>query len=175
MLRKDRCAAWLWDGAIGPSRPSVRCAAWPSADEIGPSPTRVQALDLPLMRRLHVLLHAGEGVRRLILKLLLPGVNLVGMDLVALRKVRDRRLLPQSSSAIFVFSPASIHRPVCFVIVCSVYQTERPVSNLTPVPKTGFISQHRGLARNHHLNRNAPVGPTSASVRGHDLWCYPSR
>jgi hypothetical protein len=48
------------------------------------------------MRRFRVPPHPGiERPRRLILKLLLPGVNLVGMDLVALRKVRDRRLLPQ--------------------------------------------------------------------------------
>jgi hypothetical protein len=39
--------------------------------------------------------HSCEGARRLILKLLLPGVNLVRVDLVALRKVRDRPLLPQ--------------------------------------------------------------------------------
>jgi hypothetical protein len=47
------------------------------------------------MRRLRVPPDARiEGARRLILKLLLPGVNLVRMDLVALRKVRDRRMLP---------------------------------------------------------------------------------
>ena len=51
--------------------------------------------------------HTGvEGARRLILKLLLPGVNLVRMELVALRKIRERRLLPKASSAIFAFSPA---------------------------------------------------------------------
>ncbi len=56
----------------------------------------VQPLDLPLMRRFRVPPHPGiERPPRLILKLLLPGVNLVRMDLVALRKVRDRRLLPQ--------------------------------------------------------------------------------
>src|SRR6516162_11711098 len=54
----------------------------------------MQPLDLPLMRRLRVPPHTGlEGARRLILKLLLPGVNLVGMDRVALRKVDDRGLL----------------------------------------------------------------------------------
>ena len=47
------------------------------------------------MRRFRVPPHPGiERPRRLILKLLLPGVNLVGMDLVALRKVGDRRMLP---------------------------------------------------------------------------------
>ena len=42
-----------------------------------------------------------------------------------------------ASSAIFAFSPASIRRLVFFVIVRSVYQTERPVSNLTSGPKNG--------------------------------------
>jgi hypothetical protein len=55
----------------------------------------VQSLNLPLMRRFRVPPDARiEGARRLILKLLLPGVNRVRMDLVALRKVRDRRMLP---------------------------------------------------------------------------------
>jgi hypothetical protein len=40
-----------------------------------------------------------------------------------------------ASSAIFAFSPASIRRLVFFVIVRSVYQAERPFSNLTPGPK----------------------------------------
>jgi hypothetical protein len=40
-----------------------------------------------------------------------------------------------ASSAIFAFNPASIRRLVFFVIVRSVYQTERPLSNLTPGPK----------------------------------------
>ena len=49
------------------------------------------------MRRLRVPPHARvERARRLILKLLLPGVNLVGMDLVALRQVYDRGPIPQS-------------------------------------------------------------------------------
>jgi len=56
----------------------------------------VQPLDLPLMRRLRVPSDARvEGARRLVQKLLLPGVNLVGMDLVPLRQVDNRRLLPQ--------------------------------------------------------------------------------
>jgi hypothetical protein len=56
----------------------------------------VKTLDLPLVSRLRVPPDAGvERPRRLILKLLLPGVNLVGMDLISLRKVVDRGLLPQ--------------------------------------------------------------------------------
>src|SRR5271165_3780994 len=48
------------------------------------------------MRRLRIPPDARvERARRLILELLLPGVNLVRMDLVPLRQVRDRRLLPQ--------------------------------------------------------------------------------
>src|SRR5277367_3632887 len=48
------------------------------------------------MRRFRVPSHPEiKRPRRLILKLLLPGVSLVRMDLVALRNVRDRRLLPQ--------------------------------------------------------------------------------
>src|SRR4029077_18976946 len=94
----------------------------------------MQPLDLPLMRRIRVPPHTGvEGARSLILQLLLPSVNLVGMDLVALCKV-----VPCSrtaSSAIFAFSPASIRRLVFFVIAGSVYQTERPLSNPPPGPK----------------------------------------
>ena len=101
----------------------------------------MQPLDLSLMRRLRVPPHAGvEGARRLILKLLLPGVNLVGMNLVALRRSVTVACSRSASSAIFAFSPASIRRLVVFVIVRSVYQTERPFSNLTSGPKTGSTS-----------------------------------
>ncbi len=56
----------------------------------------MQPIDVPLVRRVRVPPDARvEGARSLILKLLLPGVNLVGMDLVALRQVDNRRLLPQ--------------------------------------------------------------------------------
>src|ERR1700746_3826111 len=36
-----------------------------------------------------------EGPRRLIEELLLPGVNLIGMDLIALGEIGHRRVLPQ--------------------------------------------------------------------------------
>jgi hypothetical protein len=54
----------------------------------------VQALDLPLaVRRSSA---AGvECLRRLVLKLLLPRVDLVGMNLIALRQIGHRRLLAQ--------------------------------------------------------------------------------
>jgi hypothetical protein len=76
-----------------------------------------------------------EGPRRLILQLLLPGINLVGMDLIPLSRSTTVACSRSASSAIFAFSPASIRRLVFFVIVRSVYQTERPFSNLTPGPK----------------------------------------
>src|SRR5579863_885420 len=67
----------------------------------------MQPLDLPLMRRLRAPPDARvEGARRLILKLLLPAVNLVGMDLVALSKVDDRRLLSQRLQRDLRFQPA---------------------------------------------------------------------
>ena len=46
-------------------------------------------------------------------------------------------MLAHASSAIFAFSAASIFRLVLCFIVRSVYQTERPFSNLTPGPKNG--------------------------------------
>ena len=96
----------------------------------------MQPLNLPLMRRLRVPPDARvKRARRLILKLLLPSVNLVGMDLLALRKVRDRGPLTQSLKRDLRRQPGSIRRLVFFVIVRSVYQTERPFSNLTPGPK----------------------------------------
>ena len=127
------------------SRSTVSCA------DLG-----VQPLDLPLMRRLGVPPDARvEGARRLILKLLLPGVNLVRMDLVALRKVVTVACSRSASSAIFAFSPASILRLVFFVIVRSVYQTERPASNLTPGPKIGvhFTTKCYGAEKGLRGNR----------------------
>ena len=56
----------------------------------------MQPLDLPFMRRFRIPPNARvEGPRGLILKLLLPGVDLVRMDFVALSKVHHRGLFPQ--------------------------------------------------------------------------------
>jgi hypothetical protein len=60
---------------------------------------------------------------------------LVGMDLVALCKVRTVPCSRTASSAIFAFSPTSIRRLVFFAIARSIYQTERPLSNPRPGPK----------------------------------------
>jgi hypothetical protein len=56
-----------------------------------------------------------------------------------LGQISNRRLFPQcsptASRAIFAFSAASILRLVFFVIIRSVYQTERMISNLAAGPK----------------------------------------
>jgi hypothetical protein len=70
----------------------------------------------------HIIRLAGAAVKRacpLILQLLLPRVNLIGVNLVALGELVDRRLLARRSREIFAFSAASIFRRVLFVIVCS--------------------------------------------------------
>ena len=67
------------------SRSTVSCA------DLG-----VQLLDLALAACLGIVANPGvKRPRRLLQQLLLPGVDLVRVDLVALRQVRHRRLLPQ--------------------------------------------------------------------------------
>src|SRR5689334_2701288 len=56
----------------------------------------MQLLDLTLPAGLGIMADAGiKGPGRLLHKLILPGVNLIRVNLVAHRKVRNRRLLPQ--------------------------------------------------------------------------------
>src|SRR5882724_2866675 len=56
----------------------------------------MQLLDLTLPASLGIMANAGiKGPGRLLHKLLLPRVDLVRVNLVAHRKVRNRRLLPQ--------------------------------------------------------------------------------
>ena len=52
------------------------------------------------------------------------------MDLVALGQIGHRRLFSIRFQQIFAFKAPSILRLI-FVIVCSVYQTERPISKLS--------------------------------------------
>jgi len=97
----------------------------------------MQLLDLPLAIGFGVPADAGiEGARRVLQQLLLPGIDLVGMDLVALGKVATVACSRTASNAIFAFKAPSILRLV-FVMVCSVYQTERPISNLALGPQNG--------------------------------------
>ena len=56
----------------------------------------MELLDLTLPAGLGVVAHARvKGAGGLLQELLLPSVNLIRMDLLALRQVRHRRLLPQ--------------------------------------------------------------------------------
>jgi len=56
----------------------------------------IQLLDLPRRLSVHLLAHLRiKRPRRLLLQLLLPAVNLVGVNLIALREVGYSRLLPQ--------------------------------------------------------------------------------
>ena len=59
------------------------------------------------------------------------------MDLVALRQVSHSRLLPQCLQRNLRLQAGVNPRLVFFVIARSVYQTERPSSNLPPGPKNG--------------------------------------
>ena len=73
-------------------------------------------------------------------QLFLPSVDLVRMDLVALRNSATVACSRSASRAIFAVSAVSIFRLVFFVIAHSVYLTKQPVSNLPIVPKTGSTS-----------------------------------
>jgi hypothetical protein len=96
----------------------------------------VKLLDLARRRRLRV--HANLRIkrpRRMVQQLLLPGVNLVGMNLMALRQVGYRRLFAQRLQRDFAFSAASIFR-LAFVIFRSVLShSEQTSSNYPTGPK----------------------------------------
>ncbi len=82
----------------------------------------VQLLDLAVLARLRVLARTPiKGPRRLFLQLLLPRINLVRMDLVALRQIGHARLSRTASSAIFAFSAAGV-----FPGGAPAGQTDRP-------------------------------------------------
>jgi hypothetical protein len=88
------------------------------------------------MRRLSILADATvEGALGLLLKLPLPSE--IRLRWTSYRCARSVTVAcsRSASGAIFAFSAPSIRRPVFFVIARSVYQTERPASNLNPGPK----------------------------------------
>ena len=72
----------------------------------------------------------AEHPRRVLPKLLLPSVNLVRVKLVAPGQISPRRLLPNRLQ-----SDLRLQGRVFFVIIRSVYQTKRPISNLAPGPQ----------------------------------------
>ncbi|WP_445222709.1 hypothetical protein ACKWRH_46480 (plasmid) [Bradyrhizobium sp. Pa8] len=66
-----------------------------------------------------------KGPGRLVPQLLLPGIDLVRVNLIALARSATVACSRTVSSAIFAFSPASILRLVFVLIMRSVYQTEQ--------------------------------------------------
>jgi hypothetical protein len=96
----------------------------------------VQPLDLPLLGRIPRFADAAvKRTRRLILQLLLPCVNLVGVNLIALRRLVQPRRSRSASKANFAFSAASILRRIA---------TEQPIFHQAHGPKIGVhLSQAR--------------------------------
>jgi hypothetical protein len=106
----------------------------------------MQLLDLPLAIGFGVPADAGiEGARRVLQQLLLPGMDLVGMDLVALGKAGG--CSRTASSAIFALKAPSILRLV-FVMVCSVLSNGAADFQLSPwSQKRVHFTTHRAGAR----------------------------
>lgn len=96
---------------------------------------------------------ALECPRRLIQKLCLPGVNLVRVHLIALRRSATVACYRSASSAIFAFSAASIFRFVLCVILRSVgcdRTTQNSISQ--PVRFSGSTSVGGGAMTNAMLD-----------------------
>jgi hypothetical protein len=100
----------------------------------------VQAFDFALTLGCAITAPVLERPRRMIQELLRPGVNLVGMHLIALAQVSYRlRASPPARSS--PSAPASIFRLVLFVIcrsVCCDETAPTPISQ--PVPNSGSTS-----------------------------------
>jgi hypothetical protein len=80
----------------------------------------VQLLDLPFSIRSAAPSAALKRSRRPILKLLLPRIDLVRVNLAALGQIGHSRLLRNASKAIPAFSDASIFRLVLWLMIRSV-------------------------------------------------------
>jgi hypothetical protein len=101
----------------------------------------VQLLDLPLTIRRTLAIAALECPCRLIQQLLLPGINLVRMNLIALARSATVACSRSASSAIFALSAPSIFRLVLCVIlrsVCCDGTAQNPISQ--PVRNSGSTS-----------------------------------
>ena len=70
-----------------------------------------------------------ERSGRVLLQLLLPGVDLVRMHLIPLRQIGYSRRSRIASSAIFAFSAASILRLVFFIVRSVYHDRTAPASN----------------------------------------------
>src|SRR5436305_15188230 len=102
----------------------------------------MQLLDLALARGFAIIAQTCiEGACRLLEKLLLPSIDLIGVNLVALGQVSDRRLVPQRLQGDLrlqcrVDLPSRLlrHSPLLF----RKGATDYPIKPL--VPKTGSTS-----------------------------------
>src|SRR5512133_3125395 len=99
----------------------------------------MQLLDLPFTRMLGVDTDPSiKRPRRVLQQPLLPGINLVRVNLVARRQLSA--CSRSASKAIFAFSAASIFR-LGFFIIRSVYHDRAGRSPIKPpVPKSGSTS-----------------------------------
>ena len=108
----------------------------------------MKALDLALLGGVRWLADdAVEGAGRLILQLLLPRVNLIGVNLIALRQLVDARLLAHRLQGNLRLQ-RRVNLPSCSLrhgLLCSVKQRSSRSSNQAPGPKNGvrFRSSHR--------------------------------
>jgi hypothetical protein len=108
----------------------------------------VQPLDLAFPLRFGIVADTRiEGARSLLQKLLLLGVNLVRVNLVALRQIGYSRLLPQRlqrnpclQRCVDLPSRSLRHHPLRLA-------TERPISNQARGPKSGVHFNHH-----HHVH-----------------------
>ena len=102
----------------------------------------MQLLDLPFTRMLGVDTDPSiKRPRRVLQQLLLPGINLVRVNLVAHASSATVACSRSASKAIFAFSAASIFR-LGFFIIRSVYHDGAGLAPIKPlVPKSGSTSQ----------------------------------
>src|SRR5512132_1612535 len=125
----------------------------------------MQLLDLPFTRMLGVDTDPSiKRPRRVLQQPLLPGINLVRVNLVARRQLSHRRLLPQRLKAIFAFSAASIFR-LGFFLIRSVYHDRAGRSPIKPpVPKSGSTSTDRARVISVREDRAAADRPMMGAV-----------
>ncbi|MBL8666764.1 MAG: hypothetical protein JNM48_04815 [Rhodospirillales bacterium] len=102
---------------------------------------RVQLPDLPFPGVFSINPEARlKRTRRVVQQLLLPGVDLVRVNLIAHGEISHRRLLPQRLQGVFPFTAASIFR-FGFFIICSVHHDGADTAPInTTVPNQGLFT-----------------------------------
>jgi hypothetical protein len=108
----------------------------------------VQLLDFPFAGVIGIYPDPGvERARRVVQQLLLPGVDLVRVNLIATARSATVACSRSVSKAIFAFSAASIFR-LDFFIICSVYHDGADAAPIKPlVPKSGSTSDGKAIAK----------------------------